>query len=510
MARISDKASGSSDLFATGKVNSSGGYPTIYGMVMCTKDLSEEACGDCLVQIRIQIQFCLKGKEGGRVLGKSCNLRYDVSGFFTEKPDIVLAYGFSSPPMAGAPQVPLAWEGNKSNKGKIMGGVIPSMVVFLLGISICTCYWRRKRRSATNKIPNNVFEEISNAESILFDLSIIRVATDNFSDRNKLGQGGFGAVYKGTLSGGQEIAVKRLAAGSAQGMGELKNELVLAAKLQHKNLVRILGVCVEESEKLLIYEFVPNGSLNVFIFDSVKRKQLQWGVRRKIIDGIARGLLYLHEESQLKIIHRDLKSSNILLDAEMNPKISDFGLARLFDLEQTQGTTRRIVGTFGYMAPEYAMRGHFSIKCDVYSFGVLVLEIITGRTSSSFYDSEREEVLLSYIWRHWTNGTVLEIVDPYLGGHWSKSEVFRCFQIGLLCIQEDPSARPHMSSVIVMLHSHSMPLQSPSPPAFFWGTNTNASEPLEGTIKFNAGSSQSANAILDSSNNASITELAPR
>ncbi|KAG6511104.1 hypothetical protein ZIOFF_029157 [Zingiber officinale] len=179
--------------------------------------------------------------------------------------------------------------------------------------------------------------EIRGPETLLLDLESIRIATDNFSDANKLGEGGFGPVYKGRLENGEQISVKRLLRSSDQGLVELKNEVLLVAKLQHRNLVRLLGCCLESEEKLLVYEYLPNSSLDKILFD--------WARRFKIIEGIAGGLLYLHEDSRLKIIHRDLKAGNILLDAEMNPKISDFGLAKLFGVDETQGNTSRIAGT---------------------------------------------------------------------------------------------------------------------------------------------------------------------
>ncbi|URE27545.1 Cysteine-rich receptor-like protein kinase [Musa troglodytarum] len=294
-------------------------------------------------------------------------------------------------------------------------------------------------------------EQATQVESLLFDLSTLRVATVNFSEENKLGEGGFGAVYKGVLPDGRVIAVKRLL-NSGQGLGELKNELALVAKLQHRNLVKLLGVCLEE-EKMIVYEYVPNTSLDKFLFDPVRGEQLTWGIRYKIICGIARGLLYLHEESQLKIIHRDLKACNILLDADMNPKISDFGSAKLFDGEQTQGMTSRVVGTYGYMAPEYVIHGQFSIKSDVFSFGVLVLEILTGRKNSTTCNPENTEDLLSYTWEKWRGGLALEMVDPALGNQFHGSDLLRCIQIGLLCVQENPFSRPTMSTITVMLNT---------------------------------------------------------
>ncbi|KAJ7967624.1 Receptor-like protein kinase [Quillaja saponaria] len=265
----------------------------------------------------------------------------------------------------------------KSNTSRTVIAIVVPIVACIVIFFFIFIYLRVKRKSWKNLEMDQ--DEIGSTESLQFDFGTISAATDNFSDSNKLGQGGFGAVYKGRLTNGQEIAVKRLSRESGQGDQEFKNEVLLVAKLQHRNLVRLLGFCLERRERLLIYEFVPNKSLDYLLFDPRKRAQLDWERRYKIIGGIARGLLYLHEDSRLRIIHRDLKVSNILLDADMNPKISDFGMARLFVVDQTQGNTSRIVGTFGYMAPEYAMHGYFSVKSDVYSFGVLVLEIVSGK-----------------------------------------------------------------------------------------------------------------------------------
>ncbi|KAF5184957.1 Cysteine-rich receptor-like protein kinase, partial [Thalictrum thalictroides] len=315
-------------------------------------------------------------------------------------------------------------------------------------------------------------DDISTVESLQFNFATVEAATENFSDDNKLGEGGFGAVYKGKLSDEREIAVKRLSRNSGQGLEEFKNEVLLLAKLQHRNLVKLLGFCVEGGEKLLVYEFVPNASLDQFIFDPIKRTYLDWERRYKIIGGIARGLLYLHEDSRDRIIHRDLKASNILLDAEMNPKIADFGMARLFVLDQTEGNTSRIVGTYGYMAPEYAMHGLFSVKTDVFSFGILVLEIISGHNNNSFYESGHAEDLLGYAWRLWQEGNVLEFLEPVLRDSFSRSEVMRCIHIGLLCAQDDVYERPTMASVVLMLNSYSVTMPMPSAPPFYSQTAT--------------------------------------
>ncbi|KHG02489.1 Cysteine-rich receptor-like protein kinase 6 [Gossypium arboreum] len=341
-------------------------------------------------------------------------------------------------------------------------------------------------------------------ESLLIGLDTLKTATANFSDENKLGQGGFGPVYKGKLFDGREIAVKRLSSNSGQGLAELKTEVMLVAKLLHRNLVKLLGFCLEEEEKLLVYEYLPNGSLDKILFDQGKRLRLGWERRYKIIVGIARGLLYLHEDSQLRIIHRDLKASNILLDEQMNPKISDFGLAKLFGESETQGNTNRIAGTYGYMAPEYAKHGLFSIKSDVYSFGVLVLEIVTGQKSSSFRNLTN---LLSHAWLHWNNGTAEELIDPILNDPWPTFEAFKCIHIGLLCVQEDAADRPSMSDIITMLSSHSVTAPAPSRPAFFV---SNGNFKTDSANEFGSGLSRSTDSIQRSVNEVTISELDPR
>nr|XP_023920484.1 G-type lectin S-receptor-like serine/threonine-protein kinase CES101 [Quercus suber] len=302
----------------------------------------------------------------------------------------------------------------------------------------------------------------------IFSFESISAATSNFSAENKLGQGGFGPVYKGKLSDGQEIAIKRLSRSSGQGLVEFKNEAILIAKLQHTNLVRLLGFCIQQEEKILIYEYMPNKSLDFFLFDSSKKSLLNWEKRFNIIEGIAQGLVYLHKYSRLRVIHRDLKASNILLDQEMNPKISDFGMARIFGLKGSEENTNRIVGTYGYMSPEYAMNGVVSVKTDVFSYGILLLEIMSGKKNNSRYHFDPSLNLIGYAWQLWNEGKGLELIDPIiLDESRPPTEVLRCIHIGLLCVQDQAKDRPSMLEVVSMLSNEALQLCPPKQPAFF-------------------------------------------
>ncbi|KAI9386379.1 hypothetical protein POPTR_010G017100v4 [Populus trichocarpa] len=294
----------------------------------------------------------------------------------------------------------------------------------------------------------------------------VACATNNFSVSNKLGEGGFGPVYKGTLTDGREIAVKRLSKNSRQGLDEFKNEVKHIVKLQHRNLVRLLGCCIERDEKMLVYELLPNKSLDFYIFDETRSLLLDWPKRYNIINGIARGLLYLHQDSRLRIIHRDLKTSNVLLDYEMNPKISDFGLARSFGENETEANTNKVAGTYGYISPEYANYGLYSLKSDVFSFGVLVLEIVSGYKNRGFHHPDHHLNLIGHAWILFKQGRPLELAagskveTPYL------SEVLRSIHVGLLCVQENPEDRPNMSYVVLMLGNEDE-LPHPKQPGFF-------------------------------------------
>ncbi|CAL5409665.1 unnamed protein product [Camellia sinensis] len=458
-------------------------FKTLYGLEQCTPDLSQQQCRDCLTKAIEAIPTFFAGKQGGRLSTPSCNFRFETYSFFNEIP------ADSPPPLSppaetAQPHVrPQAKNQRKDdNTTQTVIIIVVSVISFVIVLIVCICIFLRKRKQRKPKKNVEIckdMDEISTEESLQYDFHTISVATNNFSDANKLGQGGFGVVYRGRLPNGREIAVKRLSSDSRQGELEFKNEVMLVAKLQHRNLVRLLGFCLEGIERILIYEFVANLSLNNFIFDPINRAQLNWDMRHNIIRGISRGLLYLHEDSRLRIIHRDLKASNVLLDAQMNPKISDFGMARLFILDETHGNTSRIVGTYGYMAPEYAMHGQFSIKSDVFSFGVLVLEIVSGQKNNCFQNWDNVEDLLSYAWKTWREGTISNLIDPALrDGLGSISEIMRCIHIGLLCVQENVVVRPTMASVVVMLNSLSLTLSLPLEPTSFPLSTINSEMPL--------------------------------
>ncbi|KAL1537394.1 non-specific serine/threonine protein kinase [Salvia divinorum] len=493
---------------AAGNVNGPD-YQTIFGLVQCTPDLSSGDCTSCLIGAISEIPDCCDGNIGGLLVFPSCNLHFETSSFYNETR--LQELEFVPPPPQSSPP-------GKKN-GITTQTIVVAIVVCLILLLVSTVIFliKRKKHKPT-EIPQTV-NEISTVESLQYAFSTIKAATNDFSDHNKLGKGGFGTVYKGELPNGLEIAVKRLSRDSGQGDMEFKNEVLLLAKLQHRNLVKLLGFALEGMEKLLIYEFVQNASLNNFIFDSVRHSYLDWDIRYKIIVGIARGILYLHEDSRLKIIHRDLKASNILLDSEMRPKIADFGMARLFRQDESHGNTSRVVGTSGYMPPEYLRHGQFSIKSDVYSFGVLVLEIISGRKNNGLrIGGDSVGDLISFAWESWQVGRGGEVVDPFLrsgSGSGSTNEMLRCIHIGLLCVQEDAADRPTMASVVLMLSSVFIALNLPSEPAFYaasgYGSEATLIHNSDSTNSHHKSSSRpSQQSRRSSQNDISITDLYPR
>nr|XP_043624748.1 probable LRR receptor-like serine/threonine-protein kinase At1g53430 [Erigeron canadensis] len=288
-----------------------------------------------------------------------------------------------------------------------------------------------------------------------YSLRQIKTATHNFDPANKIGEGGFGPVYKGVLSDGSEIAVKQLSSKSKQGNREFVTEIGMISALQHPNLVKLYGCCIEGNQLLLIYEYLVNNSLARALFGKVdQRLNLDWAKRQKICIQVARGLAYLHEESRLKIVHRDIKATNVLLDKDLNAKISDFGLAKLDEEENTHISTR-VAGTIGYMAPEYAMRGYLTDKADVYSFGIVALEIVSGKSNTNYRPKEEFVYLLDWAYVLQEQENLLELVDPGLGSDYSKEEVMRMLNVALLCTNPSPTLRPKMSAVVSMLEGKS-------------------------------------------------------
>ncbi|PAN28117.1 hypothetical protein PAHAL_5G131900 [Panicum hallii] len=391
--------------------------------------------------------------------------------------------------------------GGRPSKRVVTAAVATVAGVLLLLAVGCCCVWRkrRKRQGETDSSAPGGGDDVlpfrarkhpaleedwkrakKDVDLPLFDLEVILAATDNFALHNKIGEGGFGPVYMGKLEDGQEVAVKRLSRRSMQGAVEFKNEVKLIAKLQHRNLVRLLGCCIDEDERMLLYEYMHNQSLDTFIFDEGKRRLLRWQKRFDIILGIARGLQYLHEDSRFRIIHRDLKASNVLLDRNMVPKISDFGIARMFGGDQTTEYTKKVIGTYGYMSPEYAMDGVFSMKSDIYSFGVMVLEIITGKRNRGFYEVELDLNLLRYAWMLWKEGRSVDLLDEVMDGSFNYGEVLRCVQVALLCVEVQPRNRPLMSSVVMMLASENATVPEPNEPGVNIGKNTSDTESSQG------------------------------
>ncbi|KAJ9140526.1 hypothetical protein P3X46_031162 [Hevea brasiliensis] len=375
---------------------------------------------------------------------------------------------------------------SSKNKERVIAVVVSSVITLILLGLVLSIILRRTRMRKTEKVSGSASEIKNtiaagggqdNTQLVLFSFKTILAATSNFSEAKKLGEGGFGPVYKGNLPGDQEIAIKRLSRKSGQGPEEFMNELKLIANLQHKNLVRLLGCCVEREEKMLIYEYMPNRSLDKFLFDPSEKAKLAWDKRLNITEGVAQGLLYIHKFSRLKVIHRDLKASNILLDGAMNAKISDFGMARIFGINQTEANTNRVMGTYGYMSPEYANSGKFSEKSDVFSYGVFLLEMVSGRRNTSFHRSGLSFTLLSWAWELWKEGKEAELIDPSMKDTCGPEEAVKRIQVGLLCVQEDPIDRPTMSSVVLMLGSDTQTLPPPKEPAFHTRRTLEGSSP---------------------------------
>eukprot|EP00258_Populus_trichocarpa_P009884 XP_002316869.3 cold-responsive protein kinase 1 isoform X2 [Populus trichocarpa] len=316
----------------------------------------------------------------------------------------------------------------------------------------CFSFFCKRKGVSRATQTTEVDDEVSWAQNTCsYTYRELRMATDNFNPANKVGEGGFGSVYKGMLKDGTMAAVKVLSAESRQGLKEFLTEIKVIADIEHNNLVKLYGYCAEGNHRILVYGYLKNNSLaQTLLGGGHSNIQFNWPTRRKICIGVARGLAFLHEEVQPHIVHRDIKASNVLLDDELEPKISDFGLAKLFPANLTHISTN-VAGTAGYLAPEYAIRGQLTRKADIYSFGVLLLEIVCGRSNTNRRFPLEEQYLVERVWDFYQNLELVNLVDTSLAGDYDVEEACNYLKIGLLCIQDVPKQRPSMSTVVMML-----------------------------------------------------------
>ncbi|KFK41463.1 hypothetical protein AALP_AA2G134200 [Arabis alpina] len=417
---------------------------TVHGLAQCWESVNGSGCVECLSNASERIGSCLVS-EDGRVLNAGCYMRIANHRFYNNS-------GNSTSDR----------NGGHNHLGVILA-VTSSVVAFVLLVFVVGFLFRKKRakKQQEKKQLGSLFM-LANKSNLCFSYENLERATDYFSDKNKLGQGGSGSVFKGVLTNGKTVAVKRLFFNTKQWVDHFFNEVNLISQIEHKNLVKLLGCSITGPESLLVYEYIANQSLHDYLFVRKDVQPLNWEKRFKIILGTAEGMAYLHEESNLRIIHRDIKLSNILLEHDFTPKIADFGLARLFPEDKTHISTA-IAGTLGYMAPEYVVRGKLTEKADVYSFGVLLIEVVTGRRNNAF--SQDASSILQTVWNLYGTRNLSEAVDPVLGDNFNKIEASRLLQIGLLCVQAAFDQRPAMSAVVKMMKGN-LEIQTPTQPPF--------------------------------------------
>ncbi|XP_057837190.2 cysteine-rich receptor-like protein kinase 43 [Cryptomeria japonica] len=423
---------------------------TIYGLAFCLRSIKEDSCKNCLSIAQENINKCFPRSEG-RALDAGCYLRYCSEPFFPSNATIELARFLPTGKRASSLELIIVAVG---------GGV------FLLALLTCILVFRKQiGRPSQKRADREGATELRERED--FDFKVLKKATNNFDQANKHGEGGFGEVFKGTLKNGEVVAVKKLTLDhSARAISEFKSEVKLISNVHHQNLLRLLGCCRQDQERLLIYEYMPNRSLDRILFGK-NRRFLRWKERFNIILGTARGLTYLHEQFHVCIIHRDIKSSNILLDDNFEAKIADFGLARLLPNDKSHVSTR-VAGTLGYTAPEYANRGQLTEKADTYSFGVVVLGIVSGRKSIDFKQPPHMQYLLQWVWSLYEDNQVLHVVESEkeMEGY-SEEEVLRVINLALQCIQVSVRDRPSMSEVVtIRLSKDENDFQKPLQPSF--------------------------------------------
>uniref|UniRef100_A0A0E0BBV2 Protein kinase domain-containing protein n=1 Tax=Oryza glumipatula TaxID=40148 RepID=A0A0E0BBV2_9ORYZ len=416
----------------------------------CVVTVGEGGCAQCLEVAARNIDGCPPNSDG-RAVDAGCFMRYSDKPFFPANATVDLA--------------PYLRSGKSDRKGAIIGGILGGVAfLFLLGLLAFLWTWRSRKLLKPRRGDILGATELQGPTSFYYQ--DLKVATNNFCEESKLGEGGFGDVFKGLLKNGKTVAVKRLTVmETSRAKADFESEVKLISNVHHRNLVRLLGCSSKGSECLLVYEYMANGSLDKFLFGD-KRGTLNWKQRFNIIVGMARGLGYLHQEFHVCIIHRDIKSSNVLLDDEFQPKIADFGLARLLPDDHSHLSTK-FAGTLGYTAPEYAIHGQLSEKVDTYSFGVVVLEIISGRKLNDARLDPDSQYLLEWAWKLYENNNLIELVDKSLDPkEYNPEEVKKIIQIALLCTQSAVASRPTMSEVVVLLLTKNSSEFQPTRPTF--------------------------------------------
>ncbi|PAN39261.1 hypothetical protein PAHAL_7G231500 [Panicum hallii] len=372
----------------------------------------------------------------------------------------VLGWSFSMDGAAPAlnisslPTLPVTTPKPRSKTLEIVLPIASAVLVFAVGAAVFALLRRRRMYAEVKEDWEATFGPHR------FSYKDLYHATDGFSDKRLLGIGGFGRVYRGVLASKVEVAVKKVAHGSRQGMREFVAEVVSIGRLRHRNLVKLHGYCRRKGELLLVYDYMPNGSLDRHLHD-LSKVPLSWAQRFRVIKGVASGLLYLHEDWEQVVVHRDIKASNVLLDKEMSGRLGDFGLARLYD-HGTDPHTTHVVGTMGYMAPELGHTGKASKASDVFAFGAFMLEVACGRKPVVQDARDNRQVLVDWVLDRWRAGAVTDTVDRRLGGDFAEGEASLVLRLGLLCSHPLPGARPGMRQVVQYLDGD-VPLPELSP-----------------------------------------------
>ncbi|KAK7393167.1 hypothetical protein VNO78_21659 [Psophocarpus tetragonolobus] len=422
------------------------GGNAIYAIAQCVETATEAKCLDCMTVGYNNLQSCLPNTDG-TAYDAGCFMRYSITPLFADNQTIDIA--------------PYLKQGGSSKKWAIIGGSVGGVVLLLV---LFVLQWSRRTKKVNR---GDILGATELKGPINYKYKDLKAATKNFSAENKLGEGGFGAVYKGTLKNGKIVAIKKLVLGkSSKVEDDFESEVKLISNVHHRHLVRLLGCCSKGHERILVYEFMKNSSLDKFLFGD--KGSLNWKQRYDIILGTAKGLAYLHEEFHVSIIHRDIKTANILLDDHLQPKIADFGLARLLPRDRSHLSTK-FAGTLGYTAPEYAIHGQLSEKADTYSYGIVILEIISGQKSTDVKMVEGDrEYLLQRAWKLYEKNMHLELVDKEIDlSEYDAKEIKKIIEIALLCTQASAAARPTMFELIVLLKSKSlMDYLRPTMPVF--------------------------------------------